>query len=66
MGRNFCNYDSKKLERKLAKVYKETLLVEGVNIKSSQFHDSVRYRQELGMDDVDLQLNARMLAMYEN
>ena len=64
----FWNYDSNKLEREfgiLAKVYKETLLVEGGNVKSSRFHDSVRYRQEHGKDAVDLHLNAKMLAKNE-
>ena len=64
----FWNYDSSKLEREfgiLAKVYKETLLVEGGKVKSSQFHDSVRYREVHGKDAVDRHLNAKMLAKYE-
>ena len=61
----FWNYDPNKLEREfgtLAKVYKETLLLEGGDIKASQLHDSVRYRQVHGKDTVDLHLNAKMLA----
>ena len=64
----FWNYDPKKLERELStltKVYKETLLLEGGNVKASQLHDSVRYRQVHEKDTVDLHLNARMLAKYE-
>ena len=64
----FWNNYPKKLEREfgtLAKVYKETLLLEGGNVKASQLHDSVRYRQVHRKDTVDLHLNARMLAKYE-
>ena len=58
----FWKYDSNKLECEfgiLTKVYKEILLVEGGNIKSSQFHESEMYRQEDRVDAVDLHLMQR-------
>ena len=66
--RVFWDYPSDKLERLwgcLAEVYKQTLLLEGQNIPTTDLHGHVTYRQQHGQDPVNLHMDREVWVKFE-